>query len=233
MSNRTDLVSRIRLVVITDRELARPRGLERVLREALRAGAPAVQLRAKGATARETLGLAQALLPVVRARGALFFVNDRLDVALAAGADGIHLGPDDPPVKAVRQVTGEDFLVGYSTHDPEEAARAEADGADYLGCGTVYRTSNKPDAGEVIGLSGLRRVVNAVSIPVIAIGGITPERAGDVSGAGAAGMAVIGAVMSAADPGEAVRGLMRTFGAEVERSASRDRPEVLHPPRLE
>ena len=220
-------------MVITDRELARPRGLEPVLREALRAGAPAVQLRAKGATARETLGLAQALLPVVRSWGALFFVNDRLDVALAAGADGIHLGPDDPPVKAVRQVAGEDLLVGYSTHDPEEAAQAEADGADYLGCGTVYRTSNKSDAGEVIGLSGLRCVVDAVSIPVIAIGGITPERAAEVAGAGAAGMAVIGAVMSAPDPGEAVRGLIRRFGAEVERSASGERSDALHPPRLE
>ncbi len=213
MANRTDLASRLRLVVIADEELARPRGLQPVLREALRAGAPAVQLRAKGATARETMGLAQALLPVVRSWGALLFVNDRLDVALATGADGVHLGPHDLPVKKVRSAAGGDFIVGYSTHDPEEGARAEADGADYLGCGTVYPTTHKSDAGEVIGLSGLRRVVEAVSIPVIAIGGITPERAADVAGAGAAGIAVIGAVMSAPDPSEAVRGLIRPFGS--------------------
>ncbi len=209
--NHSKLGRRLRLVVITDERLAEPLGVGHVIKRALQAGAPAIQLRAKDATAREVAAMARELLPVVRDAGALFFINDRLDVALAAGADGVHLGPDDLPVKKVRAAVPEDFIVGYSTDDAEEAARAEADGADYLGCGTVYPTINKSDPGEVIGLSGLQRVVEAVSIPVVGIGGIAPESAGAVAGVGANGIAVIGAVMSAPDPGEAVRRLMAPF----------------------
>ena len=198
--------------------LARPRALSDVVREALAAGAPTVQLRLKSASARELLEAAQTLMPIVRSAGALFIVNDRLDVALAAGADGVHLGPDDPPVKDVRRVAdarsgvADTFIVGYSTDTTDEAARAEAEGADYLGVGAVYATANKSDAGDVIGLKGLRRVVKAVSIPVVAIGGITPERAPAVAKTGACGSATIGAVMSATEPAEAVRELLLPFG---------------------
>ena len=206
------------MTVITDEVLARPRALSDVVREALAAGAPTVQLRLKSASARELLEAAQTLMPIVRSAGALFIVNDRLDVALAAGADGVHLGPDDLPVKDVRRVAdarsgvADTFIVGYSTDTTDEAARAEAEGADYLGVGAVYATANKSDAGDVIGLKGLRRVVKAVSIPVVAIGGITPERAPAVAKTGACGSATIGAVMSAAEPAEAVRELLLPFG---------------------
>ena len=206
------------MTVITDEVLARPRALSGVVREALAGGAPTIQLRLKSASARELLEAAQTLMPVVRSAGALFIVNDRLDVALAAGADGVHLGPDDLPVKDVRRVANarsgvaDTFIVGYSTDTTDEAARAEAEGADYLGVGAVYATANKSDAGDVIGLKGLRRVVKAVSIPVVAIGGITPERAPAVAKTGACGSATIGAVMSAAEPAEAVRELLLPFG---------------------
>ena len=206
------------MTVITDEVLARPRALSGVVREALAGGAPTIQLRLKSASARELLEAAQTLMPVVRSAGALFIVNDRLDVALAAGADGVHLGPDDLPVKDVRRVAdarsgvADTFIVGYSTDTTDEAARAEAEGADYLGVGAVYATANKSDAGDVIGLEGLRRVVKAVSIPVVAIGGITPERAPAVAKTGACGSATIGAVMSAAEPAEAVRELLLPFG---------------------
>ena len=206
------------MTVITDEVLARPRALSDVVREALAAGAPTVQLRLKSASARELLEAAQTLMPIVRSAGALFIVNDRLDVALAAGADGVHLGPDDLPVKDVRRVAdarsgvADTFIVGYSTDTTDEAARAEAEGADYLGVGAVYATANKSDAGDVIGLKGLRRVVKAVSIPVVAIGGITPERAPAVAKTGACGSATIGAVMSATEPAEAVRELLLPFG---------------------
>ena len=198
--------------------LARPRALSGVVREALAGGAPTIQLRLKSASARELLEAAQTLMPIVRSAGALFIVNDRLDVALAAGADGVHLGPDDLPVKDVRRVAdarsgvADTFIVGYSTDTTDEAARAEAEGADYLGVGAVYATANKSDAGDVIGLKGLRRVVKAVSIPVVAIGGITPERAPAVAQTGACGSATIGAVMSATEPAEAVRELLLPFG---------------------
>ncbi len=206
------------MTVITDEVLARPRALSGVVREALAGGAPTIQLRLKSASARELLEAAQTLMPIVRSAGALFIVNDRLDVALAAGADGVHLGPDDLPVKDVRRVAdarsgvADTFIVGYSTDTTDEAARAEAEGADYLGVGAVYATANKSDAGDVIGLKGLRRVVKAVSIPVVAIGGITPERAPAVAKTGACGSATIGAVMSAAEPAEAVRELLLPFG---------------------
>ncbi len=225
------LADRLRLTVITDEALARPRALSDVVREALAAGAPTIQLRLKGATARELLEAAHTLIPIVRSAGALFIVNDRLDVALAAGADGVHLGPDDPPVMDARAVVGaravagaraaaadalsagaETFIVGYSTDTTDGAVRAEAEGADYLGVGAVYATSNKSDAGDVIGLDGLQRVVKAVSIPVVAIGGITPERARAVAGTGACGSAAIGAVMGSPEPAEAVRALLLPFG---------------------
>jgi thiamine-phosphate pyrophosphorylase len=214
-----DLAARLRLTVITDEALAQPRALIEVVREALAAGAPTIQLRLKGASARELLEAAHTLMPIVRSAGALFIVNDRVDVALAAGADGVHLGPDDPPVVDARAVAADTlggvagaFIVGYSVDTTDGAVRAEAEGADYLGSGAVYPTENKSDAGEVIGLEGLRSVVEAVSIPVVAIGGITPERAKAVAETGACGSAAIGAVMGAPDPAEAVRALLLPFG---------------------
>jgi thiamine-phosphate pyrophosphorylase len=210
--NHSELGRRLRLVLITSEDLAGTNGVVNVVQQALSAGAPSIQLRAKEATARELTAMVQGLIPAVRAAGSLLFVNDRLDVALAAGADGVHLGPDDLPVRDVRSAVDDDFIVGYSTDDPADAAQAQADGADYLGSGTVYATTNKSDPGEVIGVEGLRRVVEAVSIPVVGIGGITPERAEAVAETGASGIAVIGAVMSAADPGDAVRRLMAPFG---------------------
>ena len=211
------LADRLRLTVITDEALARPRALSDVVREALAAGAPTIQLRLKGASARELLEATHRLMPIVRSAGALLIVNDRLDVALAAGADGVHLGPDDPPVLDARAASGaraaaDAFIVGYSVDTTDGAVRAEAEGADYLGSGAVYPTENKSDAGEVIGLEGLRSVVEAVSIPVVAIGGITPERAKAVAETGACGSAAIGAVMGAPDPGEVVRALLSPFG---------------------
>ncbi len=212
------LADRLRLTVITDEVLARPRALSDVVREALAAGAPTIQLRLKGASARELLEATHTLMPIVRSAGALLIVNDRLDVALAAGADGVHLGPDDPPVLDARAASGaraaaDGFIVGYSVDSVDGAARAEAEGADYLGVGAVYETAHKSDAGEVIGLEGLRRVVQAVSIPIVAIGGITPERARAVAETGACGCAAIGAVMGSPEPGEAVRALLVPFGA--------------------
>jgi thiamine-phosphate pyrophosphorylase len=213
------LANRLRLIVITDEALVRPRALSDVVREALAAGAPTIQLRLKGASARELLEAARTLIPIVRSAGGLFIVNDRLDVALAGGADGVHLGPDDPPVTDARAVAAETlgtaaegFILGCSLDTPDAAAGAEAEGADYLGVGAVYATANKSDAGDVIGLEGLQRVVEAVSIPVVAIGGITPERASAVAETGACGTAVIGAVMGSPEPAKAVRALLSPFG---------------------
>jgi len=208
-----ELARRLRLIVITDAELARPRDVVDVTAEALAAGAPAVQVRAKGASARELLELGRRILPLARAHRALLFVNDRLDVALALGADGVHLGPEDLPVAAARRALGEGFLIGASTDEPDVARRLVADGADYIGCGAVYATSTKPDAGDVIGLEGLERVARAVDVPVVGIGGITVARSAEVAATSAAGIAVVGAVMAGPDARAAVVGLLAPWRA--------------------
>lgn len=199
----------LRLIVITDRVQAGPRDLADLVRAALDAGAPAVQLRDKQATARELLEQAFALRDLTRAHDALLFINDRLDIALAAGADGVHLGPHDLPVRAARAVVPAGFLIGASTDDPATARALVHDGADYIGCGAVFGTTSKAEvAGERIGVHQLRDVVTAVDVPVVGIGGVTVENAAQVRAAGAAGVAVIGAVMQAADVREAVRALL-------------------------
>lgn len=202
------LAEALRLIVITDTELAHPRSVPEVVAEALAAGGRAVQLRNKGETARELLAVGRELRRMTRDADALFFVNDRLDVALALEADGVHVGPDDLPVAVVRSLASDGFLIGRSADDPEVARRAAADGADYIGCGTVYPTATKADAGEVIGVEGLSRVARSVRVPVVGIGGITVERAREVVEAGAAGVAVVGTVMGAEDPRRAVERLL-------------------------
>lgn len=202
-ARRARLRDRLRLMVITDRALAGDRGWLEVTEAALAAGATAVQLRDKLATSGELYELALALGPVARRHGALFLVNDRFDVALACGADGVHLGDDDVPVAAVRRCAPRDFVIGRSADTEAGARAAEAAGADYLGVGSVYGTRTKAEvAGEVIGTERLGRVAAAVSIPVIGIGGIDASNAGPVVMAGAVGVAVVSAVMSVRDPGQ-------------------------------
>jgi thiamine-phosphate diphosphorylase len=202
----------LRLIVITDAHLAAPRTVADVVAAAVAAGAPAVQLRDKQATAHELCEQARTLLPIVHAAGARLMVNDRLDVALAAGADGVHLGPDDLPIAAARRIVPSGFLIGASTDDPALAVRAEADGADYIGCGAVFGTTTKPEAaGERIGTARLDAVAAAVRIPVVGIGGVTPANIAQVAATRAAGAAVVGAVMMAQDVGQVVRKLLEAF----------------------
>lgn len=202
------LASRLRLIVVTDAALAAPRPLVEVVEAALAAGAPAVQLRNKGESARALYDIGRVIRKLTARSDALFFVNDRLDVALSLGADGVHLGPDDIPVHAARSVAPEGFLIGYSSDDPAGAIRAVAQGADYIGCGAVYATSTKGDAGAAIGVEGLSGVARAVDVPVVGIGGIDERRVDALVNSGAAGVAVVGAVMRAPDVAGSVRRLL-------------------------
>lgn len=201
----------LRLIVITDRRLAAPRSPVEVVRAAVAAGARAIQLRDKDASAADLLAQARELLSITRPAGALLFVNDRWDVALSAGADGAHLGPDDVPLEAVRAVVPPGFLLGYSTDDPERARDAERMGADYIGCGAVFATSTKDVGSEAIGADRLDQVARSVAVPVVGIGGITTTRARELASTAAAGIAVVGAVMTAPDPKEAVAELLAAF----------------------
>ena len=203
------LARRLSLIVIADAAFAGGVDLVQRVSVALRAGAPAVQLRVKGGSGRAEYEFAMKLREETRSHGALFFINDRVDVALACGADGAHLGDDDLPLAAARRIVPPAFLLGRSAGDVATARTAQREGADYLGVGAVFRTGSKADAGSPIGLRGLRQVVEEVTIPVVGIGGIDVENATAVRDSGAAGVAVIRAVLGAADPGAAVRQLLR------------------------
>jgi thiamine-phosphate pyrophosphorylase len=177
------------------------------VRECLEAGATAIQLRDKTATATELYGMALELLSEVNTFDALLLVNDRFDVALAAGAHGVHLGPEDLPVSDVRRVVPPGFLIGTSTDDPAFGRRAAQAGADYLGVGAVFGTRSKPGLEhESIGPERVREVLETSGLPGVGIGGITARNADEVLNTGA-GIAVLSTVMSAADPGGVVRDL--------------------------
>ena len=184
----------------------------------LLAGGPCcLQLRAKSAGARDVLGAARRLLPLCRQRGVPFCVNDRLDVALAAGADAVHLGQDDLPLAdAVRlraQVGRPQLVVGFSTHNREQALAAAAGGADYIGFGPIFPTASKLNPDPVVGLDALAAVSRSVPVPVMAIGGVALASVAAVAAAGAAAVALISAVAGAPDPAAAGRQVAAAFGA--------------------
>ena len=197
------------LMVITHPRPACGRSLAQVVAECVGAGAPAIQLRDKTADGRALTATAARLRAITASAGAILIVNDRLDVALATGADGVHVGPDDLPVSAARDIAPPDFIIGYSTDDPDEARRAADAGADYLGVGAVYGTRSKPGlANEAIGPDRVRRVREASRLPCLGIGGITLQNAPEVLETGA-GIAVLSTVMAALDPASVVRELLR------------------------
>lgn len=199
------------LYAITAANLRPGRTHQEVAEAAVRGGATVVQLREKQATTRDLVAIARDLREITRRAGALFLVNDRVDVALAVDADGVHLGVDDLPLREARRLLGPHRLVGYSPETLAQLLVAEAEGADYLGVGDVFGTASKPDAGAPIGLDGLRQRVTAATLPVIAIGGITRERVAAVRATGAAGFAVIGAVAGAQQMESAARELVATW----------------------
>ncbi|MBM3317831.1 MAG: thiamine phosphate synthase [Candidatus Eisenbacteria bacterium] len=179
--------------------------VEDLARLALRGGADVIQLREKRRTTRERIAAALALSRLCREAGARLVVNDRLDIAIAADAGGVHLGIEDLPISVARALLGPDRLIGASARTAREAEAAMWAGADYIGAGPVYATGSKADAGDPIGVGGLAEIAAAVEIPVVAIGGITVERVGELLGAGAWGIALIEAVAQAPDPEGMVR----------------------------
>lgn len=179
-----------------------------VVRAAVEAGIDAVQVRVKGAGDAEVLELVTAVLAVCAPAGAQCIVDDRVDVVMAAGADGVHLGAEDLPVAAARAIAGPRLLIGATARDAESAASAIAAGASYVGVGPAFASSTKPDLPPPIGIAGVAAVCDAVAVPVIAIGGITPARAGALISAGAYGVAVTAAIHRADDPAAAAAELV-------------------------
>lgn len=174
----------------------------------LRGGGLVVQVRLKTGTDRQRLAVVGAVVERCRSAGAMCIVNDRLDLALAAGAAGVHLGADDVPVAAARSLTPSEFVIGATSRDAGTARRLVSDGASYIGAGAVYETESKSGLPPPIGLSGLEAIAHGVDAPVVAIAGITLTRVPEVLATGAAGIAVLGAVRHASDPTGATRALV-------------------------
>ena len=193
------------LMLITDRSRLRGRELEEVVSQAVDGGVTCVQLREKDLDGGDLYDLAVTVHAVLRGR-ALLLVNDRIDVAIAAGADGVHLPEHTLPLQKLRDYVGDACIVGRSVHSIEAAVRAEQEGADYLQVGAVYDTASHPGQAPG-GIELLRAVADAVRIPILAVGGITTERIPEVIDAGADGIAVISAIMDAGDPKAAARAL--------------------------
>ncbi len=204
-----ELAPRLRLHVLTDREWSRGRDTRTVATAALDGGATVIQLRDKTASTRTLIEEGRMLRDLTRERGALFIVNDRVDVALAVEADGAHVGQEDMPAELARKLLGPHRILGVSAATVEEAEEAVKGGADYLGVGPIYPSLGKPDAGPATGVQLLVDLAQRYALPLVAIGGITPENAAEVIRAGASGVAVITAVVSANDIAAAAR-LLRT-----------------------
>lgn len=211
---RSDKVKRISgLYVIIDTQALKRRSHIEVTGQAIRGGARIIQLRDKLLTKKELLPIAQELKALCFKHNVLFIMNDYLDIALACEADGLHIGQDDLPVKVARKLLPVDMLLGCSAKTVEEAVTAVADGADHIGIGAMYPTGSKEQA-EVIGLAGLRQIRQAVSVPIVAIGGITGDNCCEVIAAGADSVAVINAVLGAASCETAVRQIIKSLKGE-------------------
>lgn len=199
------------IYVITAAGLVPGRTHQDVARAAVEAGARVVQFRQKTGSTRELLALAQDLREITRGSATHLVINDRVDVAMAVGASGVHLGDQDMPVRVARRLLGPEVLLGASVASEEEVREAEAAGADYLGVGPIYPTGTKADAGDAVGLEQIRRFRAITSLPIVAIGGITAAAAAEVAAAGADMVAVISAVAAAQDMAAAVRELRAAF----------------------
>jgi thiamine-phosphate pyrophosphorylase len=202
------LDERLKLTLVTDRAAVRGRELADVVAECLAAGLPAVQLREKDLTTAELAALARRLRALTSAHAARLIVNDRIDVALAVGADGVQRTATSLAVDELVAIADKRLAVGASVHSRAEAEAAERAGAAWVVFGPVFDTPSKRAYGPPQGLGRLEEVARAVAVPVIAIGGITPARVEDVLAAGAHGVAVISAILSARDPAAATRALL-------------------------
>jgi len=199
------------LYAIIDSQALGERSHLEVAGQLIRGGASAIQLRHK-LGGRDELAIAQKLKELCAENGVLFIVNDHLDIALTAGADGLHLGQQDLPVRTARRLLPIDMIVGVSVTTVKQARAAEGSGADYIAVGSMYPTKSK-EMAKVVGLARLRKVRGAVSLPLVAIGGISEGNAGEVAAAGADGVAVIGAIMQAESIERASRKIIKAFEA--------------------
>jgi len=197
------------LYLVTDRGLARGRPTLEIVRAAVRGGITCVQLREKAASTREFIEEARQVNAFLNSCGVPLIINDRVDVALAVGAAGVHLGQSDLPLAAARSLAGNSMVIGISAESIRNAVAAQAGGADYLGVSPVFATPTKADTAAPLGLAGLRAIRAAVKTPLVAIGGLTRGNAAEAIRSGADGIAVVSAIVAAEDPEQAARAIKR------------------------
>jgi len=195
------------LYLVTDRGLARGRSTLEIVRAAVDGGATVVQLREKDCSTREFIEQALAIKDFLKDRAVPLIINDRLDVAQAVKADGVHLGQTDMPLKVAKKILGDSMIIGISAESLQDAVEAEKGGADYLGVSPIYATPTKTDTALPLGLEGLREIRKAVLIPLVGIGGLKRDNAAEVIRNGADGVAVVSAIVAADDPQKAADAL--------------------------
>lgn len=195
------------IYLVTDEACLHGRPLLECVEEALAAGVTLVQYRAKAADGGVLYAEACRLKELCDKYGVPLIINDRLDIALAVGAAGVHLGQDDLPCAVARRLLGEDFIIGVSAHNPAEAVQAVSEGADYLGCGAVFGTATKHDVAK-LGLENLRAIRKAVAVPMVGIGGITADNYAEVLATGADGAAIVSGILAQDDISAVVKKLV-------------------------
>jgi thiamine-phosphate pyrophosphorylase len=200
------------LYLVTDSSLALGRPIRKIVEAAIRGGVTIVQYREKNAPSRQMISQAEGLMELCRANHIPFIVNDRVDVALAVGADGVHVGQDDMPAALVRKLIGPEKIIGVSAEGVAQAQVAALEGADYVGASPIFATPTKPDAPPPIGALGLKAITRGCTVPVVAIGGLNAKNAESMIRAGASGVAVVSAIMSAEDVESATREIRRVIG---------------------
>ncbi len=210
---RLPLVQALRVYLVTDQASLRGRTLADVVLAAVQGGVSCVQLREKASVTRDFVALAVAVKDLLAPFDVPMIINDRLDVALACGAHGVHLGQSDMPVALARQLLPPDVFIGLSVESLGDVTRAAGQAVDYLGISPVYATPTKTDTATPWGLSGLRQVRALTGLPLVAIGGIHQGNAAEVLQAGADGLAVVSAICSAAEPGAAAQFFKELFRA--------------------
>jgi thiamine-phosphate pyrophosphorylase len=199
------------LYLVTDRGMARDRSTLEIVRAAVNGGATVVQLREKNCSTREFIEQALAVKDFLKARRVPLIVNDRLDVAQAVQADGVHLGQTDMPLELAKGILGDSMIIGISAESLKDAIAAEKGGADYLGVSPIYATPTKTDTAPPLGPAGLREIRKAVRLPLVGIGGLNRENAAEVIRSGADGVAVVSAIVAADDPEAAATALKKVI----------------------
>ncbi len=191
------------LYLVTDRGISRERTTIQIVEAALRGGVTCVQLREKTCSTREFITQALSIKDHLKRYNVPLIINDRVDIALAVNADGVHLGQSDMPIEKAKAILKDSMIIGISAESLKNAVQAEKDGADYIGVGSIYATSTKTDTASPLGLEGLREIRRSVKIPLVCIGGLNRENAGEVINNGADGVAVVSAIVAAHDPEKA------------------------------